>query len=118
TGSADWLPTQYPADLIDVLKEKPDFYASPGLGAYFYRFNCTKKPFSDVRVRRALGMAIDRKEIVEKLTRKGEITAQTMVPPLIEGYEAPDGVLAYDPAAARKLLAEAGFPDGKGFPDF
>ena len=118
TGEADWLPTMYPADLIDELKDLPDFYASPGLAAYFYRFNCTKKPFSDVRVRKALGMAIDRQEIVDKVTRKGETPAQTLVPPLIEGYEAPEGVLRYDPVEARRLLAEAGFPGGKGFPDF
>jgi oligopeptide transport system substrate-binding protein len=118
TGSADWLPTMYPADLIDVLKTKPDFYASPGLATYFYRINVTRKPFNDVRVRRALGMAIDRAEIVGKLTRKGEIPAVTLVPPYIEGYESPEGALRYDPVEARRLLAEAGFPGGKGFPDF
>jgi oligopeptide transport system substrate-binding protein len=118
TGGADWLPTMYPVDLIDKLKGRPDFYGSAGLATYFYRFNCTKKPFDDVRVRKALGMAFDRRVIVEKLTRKGEIPCSTIVPPGIDGYEPPEGVLTYDPEGARRLLAEAGFPGGRGFPPF
>ncbi len=118
TGDADWLPTMYPPDLIDVLKGRPDFYGSPGLATYFYRINCSKPPFSDVRVRKALGLAFDRRVIVEQITRKGEPVAATIVPPAIEGYDPPEGALRYDPVAARALLAEAGFPGGRGFPEF
>lgn len=118
TGAADWLPTMYPPDLIDVLKGRPDFYGSPGLATYFYRLNCSKKPFSDVRVRKALGMAFDRQVIVEQITRKGEPVAATIVPPTIEGYAPPDGALRFDPDRARALLAEAGYPEGRGFPEF
>ena len=53
--------------------------------------------------------------IVEKITRAGELPATSFVPPGIAGYESPDGI-SYDPEAARRLLAEAGYPDGKGFP--
>jgi oligopeptide transport system substrate-binding protein len=118
TGQADWLPSTYPPDLIDVLSKRPDFYANPGMIVYFYRINCSKKPFNDARVRKALGMSFDRKAIVEQITRKGEIPTNTLVAPGIPGYESPKGLLTYDPAEARRLLAEAGYPGGKGFPPF
>ena len=118
TGAADWLPTAYPPDLIDVLKDRPDFYGSPGMVVYYYRLNCSKKPFDDPRVRKALACAFDRRMIVEKLTRKGEVPTTTIVAPGIPGYESPPSDLAYDVERARKLLAEAGYPGGRGFPAF
>ena len=118
TGAADWLPTAYPPDLIDVIKNRPDFYGSPGMVVYFYRVNCSKKPFSDPRVRKALACAFDRRIVVEKLTRKGEVPTTTIVAPGIPGYESPPSDLAFDLDHARKLLAEAGFPGGQGFPPF
>jgi len=104
-----------PPALLDALKQRPDFHPAPFLGTYFLRFNCQKGPFTDDRVRRAFGMAIDKRRIVEKITRAGELPASGFVPPGLEGYAAPDG-LPYDPEKARALLAEAGYPDGKGFP--
>lgn len=104
-----------PPALLAVLKKRNDFHAAPFLGTYFLRFNCAKGPFTDLRVRKAFAMAVDKKRIVEKITQAGETPAGGLVPPGIAGYETPDG-LPYDPAAARKLLAEAGFPGGQGFP--
>ena len=118
TGAADWLPTAYPPDLIDKIKDRDDFYGSPGMVVYFYRINCSKKPFDDARVRKALAKAVDRKTIVETLTRKGEVPTTSIVAQGIPGYEAPGNDLAWDPDGARRLLAEAGFPGGKGFPSF
>ena len=60
-------------------------------------------------------MAVDREALTKHVTRAGEIPTTTFVPAGMRGYEGVRG-LAYDPAAAKKLLAEAGFPDGKGFP--
>lgn len=104
-----------PPALLKVLKTRDDFHAAPFLGTYFLRFNCIKPPFSDPRVRQAFAMAVDKKRIVEKITQAGESPAGGLVPPGIAGYNTPDG-LPYDPEAARKLLAEAGFPHGRGFP--
>ena len=104
-----------PNALLDELKKTPDFHSAPFLGIYFLRFNCSKPPFNDPRVRRAFAMAVDNRRIVEKITRAGELPATSFVPPGIAGYWSPDG-LPYDPEAARQLLAEAGYPDGKGFP--
>jgi ABC-type oligopeptide transport system substrate-binding subunit len=73
-------------------------------------------PFADVRVRQAFTAAIDKKVIVETVTRLGEIPSTTYVPVgAFTNYHSPAGS-AYDIAAARKLLADAGYPDGKGFP--
>jgi oligopeptide transport system substrate-binding protein len=66
-------------------------------------------------VRKAFSLAVDKRRIVEKITRAGELPASSFVPPGIEGYASPEG-LPYDPEEARRLLAEAGYPHGKGFP--
>jgi oligopeptide transport system substrate-binding protein len=117
SGLADLLMDKglTPPALLDTLKERPDFHAAPFLGTYFLRFNCQKGPFADPRVRRAFGMAVDKRRIVEKITRAGELPAGALVPPGLEGYDPPDG-LPYDPEEARRLLAEAGYPEGRNFP--
>lgn len=104
-----------PPALLDDLKKRPDFHAAPFLGVYFLRFNCEKGPFTDERVRKAFSLAVDKERIVTKITRAGEEPAGAFVPPGLPGYTSPDG-LAYDPQAAAELLAEAGYPQGKGFP--
>ena len=109
--------TLVPAELLDVLRKRPDFHPFNYLGTYFIRLNVTKKPFDDPRVRRALALAIDKELIVNKITRAGEKPADTLVPPWTANYTSPPG-LGHDPALARKLLAEAGYPGGRGFPRF
>jgi len=112
-----WDKNLVPVELLDILLRRPDFHTFPYLGTYFIRFNVTRKPFDDARVRRALALVIDKKRIVEKITRGGEQAASSYTPPGIPGYEAPPG-LGYQPDSARKLLADAGFPGGQGFPAF
>ncbi len=104
-----------PPALLNDLRLRPDFHAAPFLGIYFLRFNCEKPPFNDVRVRQAFSLAINKETITKKITRAGELPASSFVPPGIEGYVSPEAP-ASDPAAARRLLAEAGFPAGRGFP--
>jgi oligopeptide transport system substrate-binding protein len=116
TGAIDWLPGYYPKDLIDVLKQRPDYYAEPGLAVYYYRLNNTKPPLNDPRVRKALNLAIDRRVVVEKVLGMGQLPATTFVPPGLSGYEPPPSSIRLDVPAAKQLLADAGFPDGKGFP--
>jgi len=117
TGAADvvWDKDLVPAELMDVLVKRPDFHSFTYLGTYFYRFNVTKPPFNDARVRRAFALATDKPKLISKLTRGAEVPARNFVPGGVANYTPPEG-LTYDPAAARKLLAEAGFPGGKGFP--
>jgi len=104
-----------PAELVQSIKDKPYFHSEPFGGTAFMRFNVKRKPFDDVRVRKALAMALDKEDIVTKITRAGEKAADTLVPPGNAGYTSPQG-LPYNVAEARQLLAEAGYPDGKGFP--
>ncbi len=106
-----------PAEKIAVYQDKqPHLIAIAAyLGTYYYRFNVTRKPFDDVRVRRAFSMSIDRQKLVEAVTKGGQIPAFTFTPPDTQGYTA-EPYIRYDIAAARALLAEAGYPEGEGFP--
>jgi oligopeptide transport system substrate-binding protein len=89
----------------------------PYLGTYYYALNLRRPYLGDPRIRRALALAIDRRAIVEKILRGGQTPADTFTPPGLEGY-VPAAGLATDPAEARRLLADAGYPGGKGLPPF
>jgi len=99
------------------MKVRPDFHRYNYLASYFIRINVTRKPFDDARVRRALALAVDKQRIVNKITRAEERVASHLVPPDTAHYQSPEG-LGYDPVQARRLMSEAGFADGKGFPRF
>jgi oligopeptide transport system substrate-binding protein len=89
----------------------------PLLGTYFYRLN-TRRPFlSDSRIRRALALAVDREAIVGNILRGGQLPAHAFTPPGTAGYT-PTAGIASDCNEARRLLAEAGYPGGKGLPAF
>ncbi len=117
SGVADLIldKSLIPTALVNDLKKRPDYHSKPILATYFMRFNVTKKPFDDARVRRAISMVVDKKLITEKITQAGEVPTSAFVPAGTAGYESPEG-LKRDIAAARKLLAEAGYPGGQGFP--
>ena len=117
SGQADVIldKSNVPTSMLDVLKDRPDYHAAPFLGTVFLRFNVTRKPFNDPRVRQAFSLVIDKRRIVEKVTRAGEPPASSLVPPGTATYHSPPG-LERDPARARELLAAAGYPGGKGFP--
>ena len=117
TGVADvvWDKDLIPTELMDILVKRPDFHRFDYLGTYFYRFNVTRPPFNDPRVRRAFALATDKAHLVRKLTQGGERVANHFVPTGVANYTAPDApTFALD--EARQLLAAAGFPAGKGFP--
>ncbi len=114
TGGADLL-TSVPPQLVDVLMDRDDFHSSTYLGTYFYRFNVTRPPLDDVRVRKALTMSINREHVTRYVTKGGEVPAATFVPIDMPGYTSGRG-LPFDPDRAKALLAEAGYPGGKGFP--
>ena len=119
-----------PIEEIASWKDKPDFKNLADLSTNYVTFNCQKKPFDDVRVRKALSLAIDRNYIAEKVTKKAQTPAGAFVPIGLQDVDSTKtfrdvggdyiSVKAEDyeknVAEAKKLLAEAGYPDGKGFP--
>jgi oligopeptide transport system substrate-binding protein len=126
-GELDILENIPSAELKRVSKME-GFVAYPQITSYFYTLNTEKKPLDDVRVRRALALAVDRKALVESVAQGVGVPAANVVPPGLKdskkndfaataGYFglAPDG--SARPDEARKLLAEAGYPGGKGFPE-
>ena len=104
----------------------PAFHHDPLLSVYFYRVNVTNKlpdgrphPLTDKRVRKALALAVDRDSLINNVLQGGQKPAVGFVPyPDSIGYPNAPKVMRFDPNEARKLLAEAGFPDGQGFPTF
>ncbi|QEY34714.1 peptide ABC transporter substrate-binding protein [Caproiciproducens galactitolivorans] len=119
-----------PTEEIPSWQSKPDFQKVPDLGTNFVDFNCKKKPFDDPKVRKALSLAIDRSYLVDTVTKKTQTAAAAFVPVGVRDVEPTQefrkagkdfySVSTEDyeknVAEAKKLLAEAGYPDGKGFP--
>lgn len=106
-----------PAERIKYYKENsPELIRlNPFLGTYFYELNTQRPPLDDVRVRRALALALDREMIVKYVCKAGEPAAYCLTPPDTAGYTA-EAQIPFDPELARKLLAESGYPNGEGFP--
>lgn len=118
TGQCDLMMDKgmVPPTLTQKLKQQDWFHTGPFLGTWFIRINVTRPPFTDPRVRQAFALAVDKKRIVEKITQLGETPAWGVTPPGTgQDYQPPPG-LDHNVEEARRLLAEAGFPNGKGFP--
>ncbi len=112
------------SDLPNLKATSDALQIVPSYGTTYYEINTTKAPYDDPKVRRALSMAIDRTALIENVLQSTDKPAFSLIAP---GYSV-DGV-AYDSdrpdyglsatadvAGARALLAEAGYPGGKGFP--
>ncbi|MEO0368896.1 MAG: peptide ABC transporter substrate-binding protein, partial [Pseudomonadota bacterium] len=90
---------------------------APYVGTYLYRINTTLPGLDDVRVRKALAMTIDREKLVKNVLGDIFTPAYAITPPGLLGYQPPK-TFGYDPEGARALMAEAGYPNGEGFPSF
>ncbi len=106
-----------PVEKIPYHKENNPqlIHLEPYHGVYFYRLNTTRPPLDDIRVRMALNLSVDRPLLVEQVTRGGQRPAYGYTPDGMSGYSTPQP-LSYDVEKAKALLAEAGFPNGEGFP--
>ncbi|MBI5426214.1 MAG: peptide ABC transporter substrate-binding protein [Opitutae bacterium] len=123
--SGDTEERAFRAGQVDLTMAVPftklDNYAAPTLRRQplhetrYFALNTTRPPLDDIRVRRALALALDRDAIVRNILRGAQRPALSFIPPGLGGYTGA-AQLTPDPAAARALLAEAGFPGGKGFP--
>ncbi|MDC0466992.1 peptide ABC transporter substrate-binding protein [Gammaproteobacteria bacterium] len=100
---------------IYIEENNPDLRIDPYMGTYFYRLNTNNSVLKDVRVRKALAYSIDRKLLVDKVTKCGQIPAYSFTPPGSNGYQ-PETSIAFDPELAKHLLNEAGYSDNNAFP--
>lgn len=120
-GRTQWHgDTSLPMDKVPALRTsgRPDFRTDPKLCTYYFSVRVDKPPLDDVRVRRAISLAIDKERLVLHVLKGGQTVATNVVPDLFgptHGYTAFQGT-PYDPEQARRLLAEAGYPRGIGLP--
>jgi oligopeptide transport system substrate-binding protein len=116
SGILDWIDSSgIPLTIVDQLVDRPDFHTAPLFATYFYRFNVTRPPLDDARVRLALYHAVDAQAIVQHVLRAGQPAAHSLVPPGLPGYQEVR-LTGYQPDLARALLTQAGYPGGEGFP--
>jgi len=106
-----------PLDKIPVYQamENTPYVQAPYLGTYFYLINTKRPPVDDVRVRKALSMAIDRDKLNSSVLQNSNVPAYSITPPGTLGYQPPK-LFDYDVDKARQLLADAGYPNGEGWP--
>jgi oligopeptide transport system substrate-binding protein len=110
-----------PSDRTDAVATAPQYQAyqlirKPTLSLLYLGFNTQVKPFDDRRVRQAFNYAVDRQAIVQTITKMGSITATGALPPGMAGHDPDREGYRYDLGKAKRLLAEAGYPNGAGFP--
>lgn len=112
-GECHVMPYPNPADL-DAIRKDPNVQVleQPGLNVGYLSYNTTKKPFDDVRVRKAINMAINKKAIIDGVYLTTGVAAKNPIPPTLWSYNDAVKDDPHDPEAAKKLLAQAGFPDG------
>lgn len=127
SGQIDALSAVPPAEIPRLLNEEPDFMTFPANSANFYAFNVNFEPLTDIRVRQALSYSINRTAICNDVLKGGQMPAWSLVPGVVYddqgrvfnevtgNYGIPLDNSKYE--EAKKLLAEAGYPDGKGFPE-
>ncbi|MCW5849987.1 MAG: peptide ABC transporter substrate-binding protein, partial [Anaerolineae bacterium] len=96
---------------------KKQWTVQPGPNTLWLLFVTSKKPFDNVKVRQAFNQAIDHETLVRDVLQGVGVAAYQLVPPDLVGYYPDLPTPKFNPTAARQLLAEAGYPDGKGFPD-
>jgi oligopeptide transport system substrate-binding protein len=106
-----------PTKIASYRKDSPErLRMDPLLGLFYINFNSSKPPFDNPKVRRAFGLATDRAAISQNVFAGAFLPAASLVPPNCGGYSQPGVAHAVDFAAARALLADAGYAGGKGMP--
>lgn len=115
-GTIDIVVNDIAPDIVHQLGRDPalQLVESPGVDYQYIGLNLRDPLLKDVRVRKAIGYAIDRKAIVEYLRRGLAAPAAGLLPPVSWAFEPTVFTFSYDPARARALLDEAGYPDPDG----
>lgn len=112
--TSDTIPVEKVRAYREDPARAPLLHQGALLATKFFRFNCTRAPLGDPRVRQALGLAIDRLKLARNIMQS-DLAANSFTPPNCAGYTAEPGV-STDAVKARTLLADAGFSGGRGFP--
>ena len=117
TGGLDIVGVQtFPPDKLASARHEAGFVAIPQLSTQYIPPNERKAPFDNVRVRRAFSFAINRDVLVNRFLGGQYTPARGILPPGMPGYNANLTGEIFDPAQAKKELAQAGYPNGQGFP--
>lgn len=119
TGGLDIMGSQQngvPAARIEEAKTLPDFRQAPSFAVRYVGFNNMLPPFDKVEVRQAFAKAVDKVTLAEKVLGGTVTPTGRILPGGLPGSELEIEPLAFDPAAAKQLLADAGFPEGQGLP--
>lgn len=111
-------------DIARLKAEKAGLNTAPIYGTVYYNFNCEKEPYNNPLVRKALNLAIDRDAIINNVAQLDAVPAFSFYAPgyVVDGKDLTDGRSDFglsstaNPEEAKKALAEAGYPDGEGFP--
>jgi dipeptide transport system substrate-binding protein len=112
-GECHVMPYPNPADLDAIRKDaNVQVLEQPGLNVGYLAYNTMKKPFDDVRVRKAINMAINKKAILDAVYLGTGIPAKNPLPPSMSAYNNDIKDDPFDPEGAKKALAAAGFPNG------
>lgn len=117
--------TVIPPEKIEALKDPnnpkvytvSDVYTYPIMANSYVTFNHDMPPFKKVKVRRALSLALNRQAIIDNVIKAGEVPMANFMPPGM-GYDLVPYDVSQNCAEAQRLLAEAGYPGGKGFPEY
>lgn len=106
---------------MDRLKKLPEYTLFPMLGIYYYGFNVKHAPLDKVEVRQALALAIDRQSVIDNVAKADQLPATSFTPKGMPGWDVYNKSALLKPTAdvetAKKLLADAGFPEGAGLPE-
>lgn len=112
-GECHVMPYPNPADIEQMKGESGiQVMEQEGLNVGYLGYNTEKEPLNDPKVRRALDMAINKDAIIDAVFQGAGRAAKNPLPPTMWGYNSEIEPTKYDPEQAKKLLAEAGFPDG------
>lgn len=113
TGECEVMAFPKPADLAEMQKDPQiSVLQKEGLNIGYIAFNVEKKPFDDKRVRQALNMAVDKGAILKAVYQGNGQVAKNPIPPILWSYNNSIKDYAYDPAKAKELLSQAGYPTG------
>ena len=124
SGEVDGVRTVPSSDLARLKAENAGLVSTPNYGTVYYDINCSKEPYNNSLVRKALNLAIDREALINNVAQVDGQPAYSFLAPgyVVDGKDVTEGRSDFglsstaDVEGAKAALAEAGYPDGEGFP--